>query len=147
MFFFPPKHDGCSFGCIPLICAANLPVTENMPVKLPAAAFGSAYLIVITLFLEMGAEFADTAELSRKHTGESVHCHSAVVFLFTSSRTNGNVMDFGDGLYVCAPIYNGFGINSATLRLCLTNCDPSNYLMLNAPIRVSLPPIFKSCAA
>mmetsp|Transcript_29698 Transcript_29698/g.28878 ORF Transcript_29698/g.28878 Transcript_29698/m.28878 type:complete len:150 (-) Transcript_29698:477-926(-) len=53
----------------------------------------------------------------------------AVLSLYAQGRTTGVVLDCGDGVCHCSPVYEGFSINSAVQRIDLGGRDITMHLM------------------
>ena len=53
----------------------------------------------------------------------------AVLSLYAQGKTSGVVLDCGDGVCHCSPVFEGFSINSAVQRIDIGGRDVTNHLM------------------
>jgi len=56
-------------------------------------------------------------------------CNAAVLSLFSTGRTTGVVLEAGEGVTYTVPVFEGFSLQHATLRLPLAGIDVTRYLM------------------
>jgi actin-related protein len=54
---------------------------------------------------------------------------TAVLSLYAQGRTTGVILDCGDGVSHCSPVYEGFSINDAVQRIDLGGRDITQHLM------------------
>ena len=56
-------------------------------------------------------------------------CNQSVLSLFSTGRTTGIVLEAGEGVITAVPIYEGFALKHAVLRLPLAGQDLTRFLM------------------
>lgn len=56
-------------------------------------------------------------------------CNQAVLSLFSTGRTTGIILEAGEGVIYAVPVYEGFALKHAVLRLPLAGRDLTRYLM------------------
>lgn len=56
-------------------------------------------------------------------------CNASVMSLFSTGRTTGVVLEVGEGVTYTVPVFEGFSLKHATLRLPLAGIDVTRYLM------------------
>lgn len=56
-------------------------------------------------------------------------CNASVLSLFSTGRTTGVVLEVGEGVTYSVPVYEGFSLPHATLKLPLAGVDVTKYLM------------------